>query len=442
MQSSQQEPEEPTPVILPFPRTPADLPVPDEAAPGTGAPLIEPPPGSILPLFPETPVFNQATATFHYHGCAIRVATPSSNTLRWLEEFFGTSFEVSSCLPTGDDHRVWSVTLEHVRHQEPPKKLANWIECFTLDGSFERYRLETDSGTRRVLWHPEHAVRLEIDATARTVNIACPAAEASRGRMVLMRTVREIATAHALQDGMLHVHGAAFRHGENTIMLTGPKTAGKTSSLLYALHHGAQLLGNDRLLVGFDQQPVVRGMPTVVKVRPESLRFFPKLARRHRIRPYKFVESMEESLRRVRWSTTDGNADVTPRLTNTQLCDLLGIGSAKEAPLTAIFFPRVDARVQGFAVRRVVPAAAADRLWRECLLRPGKHQRISPALGVSASGEGIDPQTEQAQCLRLAQHVPCFELQLGLAAYEMPQLFHYWTSGKLSRRTRTKRRAA
>ncbi len=433
MQPSHHDPDA-EPVILPFPvRTPV------EPVPSREAEEQVPEPGNILPIrIQHAPAQPARQAVLNYAGCQIDIHSPDATSIQWLQEFMCPSFQMQAAASKrGCD---WTVTLRHTSSPVGERPMATpgdaeTLECYTLDGSFQSCQVLEQDGPRRVLWDAGRQVMLEIDSSAKKANVVCESTS-RQARHVLMRVVRELATAHALRSGMLHVHGAAVTLQGQTIMLTGPKRAGKTSSLLHALHQaGASLIGNDRLFMHFEQGvAVVRGMPTIIKIRSDALEHFPRLAQRYRIRSYYHHETVEESLRRIRWANHQHPAPGdTPRFSTAQLCDLFGITATCQMPVSAIVFPRVDESLRGFSVRPVSVNAAAERLERECMLRPGGRQQISPAVCEQDESGLLDPQHEPQFCRRLAQAVPSFELQLGVGAYQCPQVFESFIPAAIRR---------
>jgi hypothetical protein len=99
------------------------------------------------------------------------------------------------------------------------------------------------------------------------------ATEGSRVRTSLLRIIRG---AWVLgQDGLI-VHGCGLEKNGSGIVISGEKYAGKTTSLLsLCVNRGYDIVANDRLLLS--QSGIARGIPTVVKLRPRTLKPFTAL---------------------------------------------------------------------------------------------------------------------------------------------------------------------
>ena len=98
------------------------------------------------------------------------------------------------------------------------------------------------------------------------------ATDGSRVRTALMRIIRG---AWVLGQSGLIVHGCGLEKNGRGIVISGDKYAGKTTSLLsLCLRKGYNIVANDRLLLSYG---VARGIPTVVKLRPGTLKPFPEL---------------------------------------------------------------------------------------------------------------------------------------------------------------------
>jgi hypothetical protein len=99
------------------------------------------------------------------------------------------------------------------------------------------------------------------------------ATEGSRVRTALLRIIRG---AWVLGQSGLIVHGCGVEKNGRGIVISGDKFAGKTTSLLsLCLRKGYNIVANDRLLLS--QAGVARGIPTVVKLRPRTLKPFPEV---------------------------------------------------------------------------------------------------------------------------------------------------------------------
>ena len=239
-------------------------------------------------------------------------------------------------------------------------------------------------------------------------------------RAAVMRVVREIAAASALASGeRLQLHAAALEHAGRALLIAGPKGAGKTTLLGYlAGEAGARILANDRTFAalvagGFE----VRGVPTMVSVRPQTLGFLPRLARGVPDVERPGHLTLEESdaalaergeLRKPR----------RIRLSPAQLARQLGAPLAASAALAAIAFPEAAADPDALALERLSPAESARRL-------PGALFGVDSGKAGSTAFEHLVGASRPAGADRrgleaLAARVPCFSLRIGSARYADP----------------------
>ena len=151
------------------------------------------------------------------------------------------------------------------------------MPCFVLDGGTVCHPEWKGSGPdERILFDAHYQAFYYVERRSGHVRIlATPRPNLTR--IALMRVVRELAMAASLARGGLLLHGAAFAIGGRGVVLAGPRRAGKSTLLLHALQAaGALFISNDRVLARQGQDRVVlRGMPTIVNLRPGTLATFP-----------------------------------------------------------------------------------------------------------------------------------------------------------------------
>ena len=89
----------------------------------------------------------------------------------------------------------------------------------------------------------------------------------------LLSLSKELLTKLSLLDGMIWLHGSAFRLNGKTCMVLGRKGVGKTTWLLIALlRMKGQFLGNDQILLGgLNGIPYTRYWRPDIKVSPRTL---------------------------------------------------------------------------------------------------------------------------------------------------------------------------
>ncbi|HJQ85780.1 MAG TPA: hypothetical protein VKA21_16955, partial [Candidatus Binatia bacterium] len=195
----------------------------------------------------------------------------------WLDEFLLPSF-----LPwTGEAAdfavRVRTEAAAHdaIAARRPPGTLAA-RPVFALDREVVSHPSWIQSG-RTVLADERYGTFYVVGDEAVEV-VADPRVPLFRSGP--MRVVREIATARVLADPTrLQLHAAALEVDGRAILIAGAKGAGKTTLLAYlAGAPRARILGNDRaLLARRDGAITVRGVPTIVSVRPETRALLPAL---------------------------------------------------------------------------------------------------------------------------------------------------------------------
>jgi hypothetical protein len=202
-------------------------------------------------------------------GAAVTVEVDDPALSSWLDEFLLPGFDHAAPATTAATVVVCSDAAAPIATSAASTPL-DVVPCFALDREIaghparkigdsivvtdERYGTEyrLEPGVVRVLRHDRSA----------------------RSRAGVMRVVRELVTAQSLADGTrLQLHGAALAHGGRTIVLAGPKEAGKTTlTTRLAAVGGLPIVGNDRLLVMPSPDAAgswtVRGIATVVSIRP------------------------------------------------------------------------------------------------------------------------------------------------------------------------------
>jgi hypothetical protein len=232
----------------------------------------------------------------------------------------------------------------------------------------------------------DDAQRVEILARERT----------RKARTALMRVVRELAMDRIVATGGLLVHGAAVATGGGTVVMCGPRRSGKTTLLIALLQTpGTGYVANDRCVVRVGEGGAsVRGLPTLISIRGDTLDHFPEVRRRlAEVRP----DLGQREGRRF-------------SLGPPEFCELLG-GTPREpgGALRALLFPQVTDGPQRLALRRLAPADALERLrqglFRAAYASPLGEAFVSPALRARVSSAEVQRW--------LAEHVACFECRLG-----------------------------
>jgi len=352
-----------------------------------------------------------------YAGLAVRVSSGDRRDLDWLAEFLGPSFRI---LKGGAfDYRVDlqhdTATWERVKNQgaHPRRKR---IDCFFLDTKIVRHPLWQSGGDESVVFDGEFGVFYIVNRSDAAVTIL-GANDRWLSRLALMRVVRELAMIHSHQGDSMVLHGAGFQQDRHGVIIAGHKHSGKTSLLIHALGaNGTRFVANDRALVSLDPKGArLRGMPTIVTLRPSGLAMFPVLDSRLRSRNYYPVLSLSEARRGMLGRTQlwrNGKFNLSPA----QLCDLLRVEPVAHGVLTAILFPRITGAPGTMRLRRL------SREWASARLRGNQFRgRSSRKFGglFARLGESIHPTKSviAAFSRRLASLVPCYVCELGCDVY-------------------------
>ncbi len=258
------------------------------------------------------------TRCFEYGNLRIAVRSHDEASLVWLEEFSCPAFRPIDC-----DHPDWTVTLERdsplygALIQRLPLTNPDSVDFFTLDGSFQQHELLESDGHCLIAYDRDNSVFYIIDKINCVVRILAEAV-GRFCRMPLARVLRELGTIHCLSAGHLHCHAAAFVLGDQAIALAGVKRSGKTSTLVHSLlQPSTRFITNDRLFVQYDHDRLlIRGMPTILKVRSKSLDLLPEFGMRFRSYPYRYRFTLEESECDVsEWrKTMFGKSDLVARM--------------------------------------------------------------------------------------------------------------------------------
>jgi len=350
---------------------------------------------------------------YRYGPARIDVEADDADAARWLREFLIPWFEI--CTPgAGAFHVRLTVSaaafdaLERRQAAATPRPLA----CFALDSQVVELPGWTDAEgsvlaeAQRGCFYQLRRGSVEIVARARHPRV----------RVGLMRVVREIAALRRLgEGGYLDLHSAAFAVKDRAVLLLGPKRAGKTTLLAYALASGrASLLANDRVLIETSGSPArAFGMPTLVSIRPDTLERFPSLG--------SGVPGGSALLHagEIEALAAGGSSEARPlkfSLSPAQLAQKLGAGTLRCAPIAAIVVPEISPAESSWSLAPVAPEETAARL-RENLYGARLGPRPRTVFEDIVDG-APDRRRDPAERLdRLAARHPMFVCRLGPDAY-------------------------
>jgi hypothetical protein len=353
---------------------------------------------------------------FEYEGLRIRVESSNPSHLTWLEEFLAPQFE-----PTDGGSFAWRVAFAGdperfdavlARGPRPDRAV---LDVFALDADVVRLPAWNSEESSTTVFEDRYPAFYSVDASNRSVAILAREADRS-SRIALMRVVRELAMNHALRSGGLFLHASASSFGGRGAVVTGPRTAGKTTLLVYLLSHGARFVGNDRVLVrNAEDRVTARGMPTLVAIRSGTLELFPALRDRLLASHYFSSRTLDESRRMAGHpapSPVDDKIGVSPA----QLLSLLDAEPQAGCDVGAILFPRVTAEVEAFELE-LLDAPDASRRFGSALLGVHPWKKGADVFSIPGDPEPLDAARLAALCDTLAGKVRCYECRLGRAAY-------------------------
>jgi hypothetical protein len=233
----------------------------------------------------------------------------------------------------------------------------------------------------------------------------------NRWRFPLVWILTEVATAR-LRRQSLDLHAAAVSGGDQVVVIAGPKLSGKTTLALHVLARGARWIGNDRVMLrGLDAAPHVRGVPSAVKVRPDTVARFPELiALAGAPRPYLLSEAELAAADRAAGELTEFDLAFTPA----QVASRLGVERVAEGPLGAFVFPQLRADVRRWDVQRLSTDELVEALTGS--VYGGRRRPGSATLFETLEGGAHVPTAEQIEAA--AEAAAGYRILLGPDAYD------------------------
>jgi hypothetical protein len=177
---------------------------------------------------------------------------------------------------------------------------------------------------------------------------------------------------------------------------------------------GARILTNDRSLLRLGGAEIeVRGIPTVVSIREETLELLP-LPRLRALR--RLPNPSRLTLAELETLATDPQETAEPfRLSPAQLAHAAGVLLSARGRLCAIAFPEVRVGERSVKLDRLSGSEALGRLRRA---RFG----VASAKSARTVFEDLlraerDESGQERQLAELARRVPCFAMAIGARAY-------------------------
>jgi hypothetical protein len=352
---------------------------------------------------------------FAFEALRIGVYSEQESDLEWLEEFLAPSFVLSWREEADVEIRLRSDPArftELFRRGATPVR----IDTFLLDTRVLRFPVCAPFDHELVLYDETSRVFYLIDGDGKSVEILSHRVDRST-RTALMRVVREVGMIHARRRCLL-LHASCFAIDGQGVLVLGAKGAGKTTLLLHALLDGAaRYVTNDRVLVSEGPGGLVAtGIPTIVSVRANSLRFFPPLSRRLAVHRGRHTDRLGEAP--LTELAADSLEPAAHNLSPAQLCFLTEAESIAVAPAAALLFPRITARKNGIELRSMSNEETLHRI-EESRFGASTSRRSPSAfefvLPHDPRGRGSVPSWDD-----LAGRTRAFECLLGRDAYVEP----------------------
>lgn len=366
----------------------------------------------------RVPKVKIRTRRFSYNGLVIQVLSDKPSHLVWLEEFLSPQFDTGDKSPSYDCKVQLTIDGKQYNQllRREPKSARKRIDTFALDSRMIDLPFWKSSNDERIIFDEGSKVFYRLNPEGTHVRIITPV-ENIFTRKVLMRVVREFVMNHSHITGDLVIHGAAFSYGNKGVIIAGPKHSGKTSLLIHALRQkGIRFAANDRVIVSFDTgMPVMRGLPTIVKLRQKTLEMFPGLKQYLLSKKYDYHLTLEETKSGLSIpAQPDRHGDLS--MSPIQLCQSLRARQVAKANVHAVVFPR-HTSVRGKIRLKELPAELAAKRLMDSLFRAGSKRLVSSAFTLGKDNIKPNKKILKKLCLHLGSQVRCLDCYLGLDAY-------------------------
>jgi len=348
---------------------------------------------------------------FRSDGSTIRVESRDVSALRWLTEFLVPPFVEENSSPADHVVRLVVDASRYESLREEGSRGSEEANVFQLDSGFRALPIAHLEGGCAVAVDDRQRVVYRIDATTQEVEILTRPGNAAC-RTGLLQVTRELAMARSWRSKRLLAHAAGLSKNERTLLLAGPKQAGKTTLLLHCLRaSGTEILSQDRTLLELGGEAITaRGVPTFASIRAGTLDLLPEIARRVHMSPYgprlTLAECEETSTVPV---PRGGERYLTPaqfsRVVERPICE--------SARLAGILFPE-QARGDCITLNRLQPDEARSRL-RDTLF--GSTTRGRPASFFSPGAPMAEDAAMERRCDEVVRCTPVFSASIGVGAF-------------------------
>jgi hypothetical protein len=372
-------------------------------------------PGFDSAVFKESKGSGEHVVRVKCGGTRIDVRGNTEAPIRWLPEFFeiadGELPLVHVVDLTIDAHVYASMCLDLRANVSTP------ADCFTRDGRFERHGVvQRGDGIRTII---DERARLFCQMDARCAKVAVVAESDHRhARATLMRIIRELATVRGHERGDLLLHAGGAVHDGRAVLFVGSKGAGKTSMLLNAVGRGeADFLSNDRVVLEVEESGTfATGQPTIVRTRPESLRFLESPCESDWDRSFSYGLTAEEAVQSGPVSVVESRTCFS--MSPTQFCRWMNVERSGRTSVSGIVFPRIDPSVESFELAALDSETTTMRLVENLLAT------AAPAVFANENGESApNGDAVWARCAQVAKTVPGIDCILGPNAYHSPNVW-------------------
>lgn len=351
---------------------------------------------------------------YRYGPASFSVTARDRDAGLWLSEFVQPWFSVEPPGPS-DDSLSLTCSSEAFSKLERAAARAETqpLGCFALDQGVVELPAWREADA---WWISETGRRSFFHVREGNVELVSPP-QNRPARFSFMRILRELATTRMrAQFGSLDLHAAALEVDGRAVLLAGPKRSGKTTLLIHALGSGsAALLSNDRVLVAADEDPPVAfGVPTAIRIRPQTLDYFPRLrsGSPRGLRPLLLHRGeLEDCAAGPLEHTRDEHLTLSP----TQLAQRLETTCSASAPVAAVLFPEIDPLCTSWSLERLAPDVASIQL-REGLYGASRGSRPDTVFEQILGSP--HPESRESVARSFAECVPHFRCRLGPTAYE------------------------
>lgn len=322
----------------------------------------------------------------------------------WLSEMLLPAFEVIQPSRAG----AAVVVRPTPRHAGRVRRDAEVLPCFALDHQVVSLPAERTGSSTLV---DDADVGVSYDLGPDSVEVR-PLGAAPGLRIGVFRVVRELAMVQALGSSRVQLHASGLAVGGDVVLFAGPRESGKTTTLAHlAASTGADIVANDRVLVDrCETSWEVRGVPTIVSLRPDTMARLPNLFAAQESAGRTVHLTMAEAKGAPRSPQKTGVAERLA-VSLPQLAASLGVSLAAGGTLGCIALLTIDETVGSFAVRPLRAGQAMTRL-EASRFGAGTEPRPTTVFEAWLAGEHA-PQQARVPVCDLAQTAECVDVRVG-----------------------------